>query len=400
MPGFELYGAEERKEIMEVLETGIFFRYNHDEPRKGIWKSRELEAELCKRTGAAHAHVLSSGSTAVATALAACGIGAGDEVIVPPFTYVATVEAVLFVGAIPVFAEVDETLCLNVEGIRKAITPRTRAVAVVHMCGSMAQIDQIATLCKEHDLKLIEDSAQALGTTFRGQHVGTFGHAGTFSFDFFKIITAGEGGAVITNDKAVYEASAQYSDHGHDHIGNNRGMEQHPIIGFNYRISELHAAIALGQIRKVDHMLERQRANKAAIYEFLRQYRQITFRRIPDMEGDAATFLDFLLPTEEDARAVARQLAEAGVGVNYWYDNMYHYIRNWDHIRQLRSPNRLHIHTTGHQGYENYNLPKSDHLIGRLISLGIRVTWTPEQIQALQEKMKNVLDKHFAIAHV
>jgi len=194
MPGSEFYGAEERKEIMEVLETGIFFRYNHDEPRKGIWKAKQLEQELAHITGAVHAHVVSSGSTAVATAMAACGVGAGDEVIVAPFTYVATVEGILLLGGIPVFAEIDETLCLSPEGIRKAITPRTKAVALVHMCGSMAQMDEIVAICQQHNLVLIEDSAQALGTTFQGRHVGTFGQAGCFSFDFFKIITAGEGG--------------------------------------------------------------------------------------------------------------------------------------------------------------------------------------------------------------
>src|SRR5262245_21252754 len=138
MPGSELFGAEERKEIEDVLGTGILFRYNHEQQRKDIWKSREFEAEVKKITGAAYAHAVSSGSTAVITALAAAGVGAGDEVIVPPFTYVATIEAVLFIGAIPVFAEIDDTLCLSADGIEKALTPKTKAVCLVHMCGGMA----------------------------------------------------------------------------------------------------------------------------------------------------------------------------------------------------------------------------------------------------------------------
>jgi 8-amino-3,8-dideoxy-alpha-D-manno-octulosonate transaminase len=399
MPGSEFYGAEERKEIMEVLETGIFFRYNHDEPRKGIWKAKQLEQELAHITGAVHAHVVSSGSTAVATAMAACGVGAGDEVIVAPFTYIATVEGILLLGGIPVFAEIDETLCLSPEGIRQAITPRTKAVALVHMCGSMAQIDEIVAICQQHNLVLIEDSAQALGTTFQGRHVGTFGQAGCFSFDFFKIITAGEGGVIITQDKAIYDAAAQYSDHGHDHIGNNRGMEQHPIIGFNYRISELHAAIALGQIRKVPRMLEVQRALKSLLTQALRPIPQVTLRKFPDPDGDAATFLDFFLPTEEDARSIAQKLSASGVAVNYWYDNMYHYLRNWDHVQHLKSPNKLHIHTLGHPGYANYNLPKSDNLVGRLISIGIRLSWTAEDIVRIQNTLSKVITAHFTPAH-
>ncbi len=128
MAGTEFYGAEERKEINDVLETGIFFRFNHDAQRNNIWKAKEFEAEVAKLTGAKYAHAVSSGSTAVSCALAAAGVGAGDEVIVPPFTYIASVEAVIFAGALPVFAEIDETLCLSAEGIKKAITPKTKAV--------------------------------------------------------------------------------------------------------------------------------------------------------------------------------------------------------------------------------------------------------------------------------
>ena len=149
MPGTELFGDEERKEVADVMQTGVLFRYNHDQPRKGIWKAREFESEVKKITGAQYAHAVSSGSTAVSTALAAAGIGAGDEVIVPPFTYIATVEAVFFAGALPVFAEIDETLCLSAEGIRKAITPKTKAVCLVHMCGGMANMEEIMEVIKE-----------------------------------------------------------------------------------------------------------------------------------------------------------------------------------------------------------------------------------------------------------
>ncbi|MBX7127544.1 MAG: aminotransferase class V-fold PLP-dependent enzyme, partial [Cyclobacteriaceae bacterium] len=166
MPGTELFGNEERKEVQDVLETGILFRYNHDAQRNNIWKAREFEAEVRKVTGASYAHAVSSGSTAVACALAAAGVGAGDEVIVPPFTFIASVEAVLFAGALPVFAEIDETLCLSPEGIRKAITPKTRAVLLVHMCGGNAHLDEIVSLCKEKNIVLVEDAGQAFGSFY------------------------------------------------------------------------------------------------------------------------------------------------------------------------------------------------------------------------------------------
>src|SRR6478609_10195287 len=168
MPGTELFGKKEKKEINDVLETGILFRYNHDAQRNNIWKAREFEAEVKKITGAKFAHAVSSGSTAVAAALASAGIGAGDEVIVPPFTYAASVEAVLFVGALPVFAEVDETLCLSAEGIRKVLTPKTKGICLVHMCGGMANMDEIMPIVKEHNLILVEDAGQAFGASHKG----------------------------------------------------------------------------------------------------------------------------------------------------------------------------------------------------------------------------------------
>src|SRR3954469_4356649 len=181
MPGTELFGAEERKEVNDVMGTGCLFRYNNENIRDNHWKARDFEAEVKKITGARYAHAMSSGSTAIATALAASGIGAGDEVIVPPFTFIASVEAVLFIGAIPIFAEIDETLCLSAQGIRNAITPKTKGVCLVHMCGGMADMDGIMKVVNEHNLILVEDAGQAFGSSYKGKSVGLFGKAGSFS---------------------------------------------------------------------------------------------------------------------------------------------------------------------------------------------------------------------------
>ena len=296
MPGTELFGAEERKEVNDVLETGILFRYGHDAQRNGHWKAKEFEAEVKKITGAKYAHAVSSGSTAVATALAASGIGAGDEVIVPPFTFIATIEAVLFVGALPVFAEIDETLCLSAEGIKKAITSKTKAVCLVHMCGGMADMDAIMKVVNDNNLILVEDAGQAFAASYKGVSTGLFGKAGSYSFDFFKIATAGEGGVFVTNDEAVYKLADCYSDHGHNHEGNNRGMEQHPILGINYRIGELNAAVGLAQTRKVPHILEVNRKYKNMLTEMLSKTEGVSFARLADPEGDSATFLNLMLP--------------------------------------------------------------------------------------------------------
>src|SRR5215831_8453765 len=269
MPGFELWGAEERKEVNDVLETGILMRYGFDGARKGMWKSKELEKAICDTFGPKYAQLTSSGTSALTTVMAALGIGAGDEVIMPSFTFVASFEAVLSVGAMPVLVDVDETLTLNPDAVRNAITTKTKCVMPVHMCGSMADLDALVAICKQHNLILLEDACQSIGASHKGKHVGTIGNAGTFSFDFVKTITCGEGGAVMTNDEEIYKKCDAYSDHGHDHAGVDRGADLHPFLGYNFRISELHAAVGLAQIRRVHEFLEIQKKNHAALKNIL-----------------------------------------------------------------------------------------------------------------------------------
>lgn len=389
MAGMDLFGAEERKEVNDVLNSTCFFRYNHEHLRNGMWKVHEFEAEAKKFTGAEYAHAVSSGSTAVTTALAAAGIGFGDEVIVTPFTYIASVEAILWAGALPVFAEVDETLCLSASGIEAAITDKTRGVMLVHMCGAAADMDSIMEVVNKHNLVLVEDAGQALGSFYKGKSVGLFGHTGAFSFDFFKITTAGEGGLCITNDKDRYHIMEQISDHGHDHIGDNRGMEQHPIIGTNFRLSELHGAVALAQMRKIDTIKSNKLKNKAYLKGLLAEVEGITFRHMPDPEGDSGTFLNFFAPDTESAQKIMQQFAEDGLGgFNYWYTNMYHFINQWDHLKELKSPFKMAIHHLGApQDYKNLELPKSQEVIGKLISLGIKANWTEEELSDFGAKM-------------
>ncbi len=399
MPGSELFGVEERKEIDEVLETGILFRYNHEAQRKNIWKALDFENEVKKITRAKYAHAVSSGSTAVSCALAAAGIGSGDEVIVPPFTYIASVEAVIFCGGIPVFAEIDETLCLSADGIRKAVTPKTKAVMLVHMCGQMANMYEILKVVNEYNLTLIEDCGQAFGASYKGTSVGLFGKAGCYSFDFFKIATAGEGGVFVTNAESCYKLADSYSDHGHDHVGTARGMEQHPVLGFNYRISELHAAVGAAQTRKVPHIMAINRKNKQIMTDHLKDVPGVSFASIPDPSGDSATFLNILFPDTESAKQVVDAFTKAGVsGFNYWYINMYHFINQWGHLKDLKSAAPLPIHHYERsQDYNKLHLPKSQEVVGRLISFGIRCTWKESEVIELTEKMKVSIEKVLAL---
>lgn len=395
MPGMDVFGAEERKEVNDVLETTCLFRYNHEHLRQGMWKAKELEETLSNYTGAPYVHAVSSGSTAVSTMLASSGIGFGDEVIVPPFTYIAPIEAVLWAGGLPVFADIDETLNLTAESIEKAITSKTKAVLIVHMCGAPGDMDAIVEVCNKHNLTLVEDAGQAMGSFYKGKSVGLFGKAGAFSMDFFKITTAGEGGICITNDKEVYHNMEQLSDHGHTHIGSNRGMEEHPIAGTNYRLSELNAAVGLAQVRKIESIRAAKLKNKAYLKNRLSEVEGITFRKMHDPEGDSGTFLNFFLPTQALAEKAAKQLASDGLGgFNYWFTNMYHFVNQWDHLKDLKAPAKMAIHHLGApQDYHNLDLPGAQEHIGRLISLGIKTTWTEAEMKPFADQIIDSIKK-------
>lgn len=395
MPGMEVYGAEERKEVMDVLETGALFRYGHEHIRKGMWKTAEFEDEVKKQTGAKFAHAVSSGTSAVTSILAAAGIGHGDEVIVPPYTFVAPVEAVFLCGALPVFAEIDESLCLSPEGIEAAITPNTKAVLLIHMCGASADLDGILAVCKKHNLVLLEDCGQAMGASYKGKSVGLYGKAGAFSFDYFKIVTCGEGGVTITDDEEIFKKLDYVSDHGHTHIGNNRGMEDHYVMGSNFRMGEMNGAVGLAQMRKLPWILEQNRKNKKYIKDRLRQIEGLSFRAMADETGDSATFLNFFVPTKAHATRMFEQFARDGVaGVANWYTNMYHFINQWDHIKQKKYPAKMAVNDLGAtQNYENLELPKSEAVISRLASVGISCVWKEDELEAYTDKLVSSIKK-------
>ena len=396
MPGFEHFGKEEIKEVNDVLETGIMMRYGFDGPRKGIWKAKELEAAICETFGSKYAQLVSSGTAALTTAMCALGIGYGDEVILPSFTFVASFEAVLSVGAVPVFVDVDDSLTLDPVAVRAAITPKTKCIMPVHMCGSMADLDALQAICKEHNLVLLEDACQSIGATYKGKKLGTIGDAGTFSFDFVKTITCAEGGAVMTNREDVYIASDGYSDHGHDHTGVDRGADLHPFIGYNFRISELHAAVGLAQIKKLDNFLAIQKKNHTALKSALSAIPGVSFRKIHDESGDSCTFLSWFLPTEEGTRAVVAELRAQNIlaGNFYWFDNNWHYIRKWDHLKNSVTLNGLHPeHKAAVIHHATKDFSPSDAIMSRCISTAIGLVWTDEQLQNKCDQLVAVINK-------
>lgn len=339
MPGFEVFGEEEKKQVQEVLDSGVLFRYEFAGQRNDTYKVREFEEAFAAYTGAGYAQAVTSGTAALKVALTALGIGPGDHVITQGFTFVATWEAILDTGAIPVFTEIDQTLNMDPEDLQRKITPETKAIIVVHMLGAQARVEQIKAIADAHNIPLIEDTAQAAGGTLHGRHLGTYGTCGTFSFDSVKTITTGEGGMCITSDQQLWQRMSEYHDHGHDHLPNpgGRGGEGRSFIGFNFRMMEIQGAIGLAQLAKLDQMVASQQANKAILKSAVRMIPGVQFREILDEQGDSATFFAFMLENSEQAAAVNAVLREHDAGAINWGENSWHFYPKWENLHGAKT---------------------------------------------------------------
>lgn len=401
MPGHEIIGQEEQEEVLDVLSRKVLFRYEFDGERQGVYKVREFENAFADYCGTKHALAVSSGTAALRVALAALGIGPGDEVITQGFTFVATWEAILDAGALPVFAEMNGSLCLDPNDLEARITPRTKAIIPVHMCGGQACIEEIVAVAKRRGVAVIEDTAQSCGGRINGRALGSFGDMGTFSFDSVKTITTGEGGMIVTNDSELYTRASEYHDHGHDHdpaVG--RGLEKRSFIGFNYRMMELQGALGLAQLRKLDTViLPRQRENKRILKEALATISGITFRDFPDPQGDSATFLVFFLPDKEKAVAFNSVLSREGAGAVYWFDNTWHFYDQWEHLLAGKSPLKSNWPFKTPAGelrcsYDSGALPKTAEILSRALTIPIQINMgdrIPAIVKAIETAAREVL---------
>lgn len=395
MPGFELFDISEYTEVSEVLKTGILMRYNFHTTRKNIWKAKELEQNICKKIGIKYAHLTSSGTAALITVMHAMGIGAYDEVIVPTFTFVASFESILSVGAIPILVDIDESLTLDPKSVEKAITSKTKMIMVVHMCGSMAKLDELKKISQKYNLILLEDACQAIGATYQGKYLGTIGDAGIFSFDFFKTVTCGEGGVILTNNPKYLKKSDAFSDHGHSHISSNRGEDNHEYLGLNYRISELHAAIGIAQWNKLDTFLNIQKRNHNVMMSVFSVIQNLQFREIPDIVGDSCSTISLIFPNEKITREIYNILKNENFGVFYWYDHNWHYIRKWNHLKNLKIMNTLYKeHKILLPNYKNQNFSLSDRIISRVITINISLLWSESESKSIAKSIKKTINKY------
>jgi len=338
-PGGNAIGTEEEQAVLDVLRSKRLFRYYGPQP--GASKVAQLEEAFAAQTGARKALAVSSGTAALMCGLAAIGVGPGDEVIVPAYTWIASAFTVAMMGGIPVLAEVDESLSLDPKDVTLKITPRTKAIMPVHMRGAPARMDEICALARLHRLYVVEDVAQANGGSFHGLRLGSLGDVGCFSLQFHKIITCGEGGVVITSDDELYQRALMF----HDPIAGRSGdiPSEKILVGMNFRLAELSGAVALVQLNRLEGLVQMMRARKrilvAGIADSLaRAGGQL--RTLNDPEGDTAIALIFFMPTVEAAEHVNRALCAERIGASTMYnpDRVdYHVYAHWGPIMDQRT---------------------------------------------------------------
>jgi len=367
-PGMELVGEEEIKEVMEVLQSGYLYRYQVGQDARFQGKVVKLEQEMARRSQVRHALAVNSGTTALLAALVGLGVGPGDEVIVPGFTFVASMSAIVYAGAVPVLGEVDRTLNLDPEDVKKKITPRTKAIMAVHMMGNPARLDELNAIAAKHNLFLIEDCAQAFGASYRGRPIGSMGHVGIFSFNVFKTVTSGDGGMIITDDQDLYRRCFAFHDQGHAPLRHGVEIGKRPFLGLDFRYTELQAAVLLAQIRKLPPILDHLRANKQRFKSAIAGLPGLEFREVIDPQGDIGTILTVILPTSEVAQRIAKDLGNKVIAEAGW-----HVYSNMEHLLEQRVVNTVgcsfscphYAERGGQMHYWKGMLPQTDDLLAR-----------------------------------
>lgn len=380
-PGAYWIGEEEKREVADVLESGYVFRYGKlDDPRFKA-KVYKLEQEVAQHCGVKYAVATSSGTSALLISLQALGIGPDDEVICPAYTFVASYTSVIAAGGLPVLAEIDESLTLDPEDVRSRITSKTKAIMPVHMLGNPSNMDALLDIANEAGVPILEDACQAVGASYKGRKAGAIGKMGAFSLNFFKTVTAGDGGVAITDSKDLYERAFGFHDQGH--TPNRAGVEvgHRQILGLDFRMNELTGAIALAQFRKVDKILGRLRSQKSKLRDAIGKVPGMHYRTVYDPAGECGTLLVAVFDSAKRAADVAAKIKSKTVSASGWhvYYNMEHVMR---YLADRGQPN-------GRGAY-----PNTDDVLARSIALsvgvvdaglgagaGININSTDEEIQ-------------------
>ena len=380
MPGFELIGKEEFAEIENLFkESKILFRHSFDHLRNNIYKVKEFEDLFSKRMQVPHSLAVTSGTSALRVSLASLGIKEGDEVITQSFTFVATVESIIESKAIPVITEIDKTLNMDPMDLEKKITSNTKAIIVVHMLGVPARLKEIKKIAEKYNIPLIEDTAWGCGGFYEEIPLGTYGTIGTYSFDFAKTMTTGEGGMVVFKDKILYDKAAAWHDHGHENNPNlPRWEDSRSGSGFNFRMTEMQGAVGKAQIKKLDFVVNEQRKNASMIQNAISDF-PIEMRTVTKESFETADALVFFVESNKIALKCRDELLKAGSGTKILPEAItWHFAGTWNHMPELKSKYL--------EGLNNA-FPKSVKLLNRSVSIPISVNMEKD----FSEKIKKAL---------
>jgi dTDP-4-amino-4,6-dideoxygalactose transaminase len=359
-PGSFWIGDEERQEILDVLNSGHLYRYGNLNDPKFRRKVLTLEKEFSEYIGTNHTLATSSGTSALFISLLALGVGPGDEIIVPAYTFVASYSAPIFLGAVPVICEIDESLNIDPIDIERRITPRTKVIVPVHMLGNPCEMDTIMAIASKHGLPVLEDACQAAGAVYKGNKVGSMGAMGAFSLNVFKTITAGDGGMISTKDKNLFEYAFGVHDQGYSPTRGGLEAGGDAVLGMSFRMNELTGAVALAQLRKVDRITATLREKKAKLKESIAGIEGLKFRTLNDPDGECGTLLTVIFDEPRRAAQIAKTLGTKTVDDTGWhvYDKMEHVNR---HLKQIGRP------------YGKGAYPRTDDILSRSINISVGV---------------------------
>ncbi len=384
-------GQEEIDAVTRVIKSGDLFKANGG--AQEVWS---FEKEFSEKLGSRHAILMTSGKAALISALIGMGIGPGDEVLVPAYTYVATAIAVTAVGAIPVVCNIDESLTLDPEDFERKITENTKAVIPVHIMGFPCNMEKICQIAKKHNIFVLEDACQSDGGSFKGKRLGTHGDAGAFSFNYFKIITAGEGGALVTNNRELFERALIYHDSSAiAYFGNQlENVEATQFCGSEFRVSEFTGAIMREQLKRLDPMLKDLRKNKKYLTERLSE--KYSFIPSNDIEGDCALALPFVFETETESVAFRDFLAKHGYPTTRPIENDRHVYVTWKPIMEKRGavhpafdPFKMEANKNLRMDYSPEMCKKSLEILKKVTYLELNPNLSKEYMDGLAEKVLN-----------
>jgi dTDP-4-amino-4,6-dideoxygalactose transaminase len=382
--GYQMIGKEEEELVLQVVRSKQPFRYYGGDPKNPPMMAANLEKEWAGMMGGKYCLAVTSGTAALETALAALGIGPGDEVIIPAWGWISCWTSIVRVGAKPVLAEVDANLTLAPGEITRLKTPRTKAAALIHFQGVAADIEKLVEEAKSAGIKLIEDCAQAAGASYKGRYVGSFGDIACYSLQYNKVITSGEGGLVMCNDPVLYERCVRMHDLGqvrpfHSHVLG--GKTTVPMFaGDQFRINEMSAAMGLAQLRKLGELKRKCRSIQSIVIEKIKGLKGVEVRPMPDPTGDIGFELYVYLPDKGTADGIRAKLDAMNVNSNKITGTYNHYARDYGRTGAAHSETASPFH--GEQmpgkGYRKEDFPKTEGLVYRFIALPIGVLYTEE----------------------